>query len=176
MFGGKIRVRVARLDLLAIACDDSQAAFSALKQCHVAIRLMDRDGAEKWEESWSSDRTPPEGGWDWAEISQNSKGTTDEFCVAIWHGGTILCGVFHLIVSGSAVQVYAVEGNPTENHPLKGSVSAIGVDVAERFASLLERPEIWLVEPAEGLLELYTQVLDFELHDDNGRRICKRRV
>jgi hypothetical protein len=177
MFGAKNRARLARLDLLAQACDDSQASFGEELECLITVRLMDRAGGIKWEESWSSQRTPPEGGWDWPLISEASKSKADEFCIAIWHDTTILCGVFHLLVRGNSIQLLAVEGNPDENHPLKGSVSAIGVDVAERFADLLGRSEIWLVEPVDGLLDLYVNGLGFEFHEnEGGRRICKRRV
>jgi hypothetical protein len=136
---------------------------------------MDRAGAAKWEETWSLDRTPPEGGWDWAAIREASHGKTDEFCVAIWHGDATLCGVFLLTVGGVAVRLEALEGNPDENHPLKGSVIAIAIDVTERFASLLPRQEIWLVEPADRLLDLYVNTFGYELaKSDDGRRICKR--
>jgi hypothetical protein len=40
----------------------------------------------------------------------------------------------------------------------------------------MNREEIWLVEPADGLLELYVNELKFELHEANGKRVCKRRV
>lgn len=177
MFGAKNRARIAHLNLLADACDESQAAFGERLQKPITIRLMNRDGATKWNENWSSERTPPEGGWDWAEISDASKSKPDEFCVAIWHEDTTLCGVFHLLVRGNTVQVLAVEGNPDENHPLKGSVSAIGIDVAERFGQLLGRAEIWLVEPAESLLELYVQVLRYEYCEvEDGRKVCRRRI
>jgi len=172
MFGGKNRVRLARLELLARAWSDTEAL-----QPSVTIRLMDSGAAAKWGETWSSDRTPPEGGWDWPAISDGCRGKTDDFCIAIWHGGTTLCGVFLLAVRGIAVQLRAVEGNPDENHPLKGSVIAIGIDVAERFAGLLRRQEIWLVEPADGLIDLYVETFGYELAEsDDGRRICKRRV
>jgi hypothetical protein len=96
--------------------------------------------------------------------------------VAIWHEDTTLCGLFLLIVDGNSVRLKAIEGNPDENHPLKRYVLPIGIDVAERLAEALEREEIWLVEPADGLLELYVNELKFELHEIDGKRICKRRV
>jgi hypothetical protein len=56
-------------------------------------------------------------------------------------------------------------------------VVLIGTDVAERLADAMNREEIWLVEPADGLIELYVNDLKFELHEtENGKRVCKRRV
>jgi hypothetical protein len=137
---------------------------------------MDRGAGQKWQETWPSQRSPPEGGWDWPAINERTGHKTDEFCVAIWHDDTTLCGLFLLKVDGNAVRLLAVEGNPDDNHPLKGSVVLIGIDIAERLADVMNREEIWLVEPADGLLELYVNELKFELHEANGKRVCKRRV
>ena len=120
MFGAKNRALIAKLNVLSQACDDSQASFGEALECPVSVRAMDRAGSTKWEESWSSQRTPPEGGWDWPVISEGSKSKPDEFCVAIWHEDTTLCGVFDLLIRGNSVQVLAVEGNPDDNHPLIG--------------------------------------------------------
>ena len=176
MFGSKVRVRLGRLDALAVACDDSQSEFGEILGAAITIQSMNRDAASKWQETWTSQRSPPEGGWDWASIHDLSKRKTDEFCVAIWHEDTTLCGLFLLIVDGNSIRLKAIEGNPDENHPLKRYVLPIGIDVAERLAEALEREEIWLVEPADGLLELYVNELKFELHEIDGKRICKRRV
>jgi hypothetical protein len=178
MFGGeKSRIRNARLNSLATACDDSQSDFSELLDCTVTIRQMDRVACAKWQETWPSQRSPPEGGWDWPAIHDLSRGKTDEFCVAIWHDDTTLSGLFLLNVDDNSVRLEAVEGNPDENHPLKGSVVNIGIDVAERLADTLGRAEIWLVEPADGLIDLYVNDMEFELQEvGNGKRVCKRRV
>jgi hypothetical protein len=178
LFGGaKERIRIGRLNSLASACDDSQSEFSQLRDCLVTIRQMDRSAIAKWQETWPSQRSPPEGGWDWPAIHDLSRRKTDEYCVAIWHENTTLCGLFLLIVDGNSIRVKAIEGNPDDNHPLKGFVVAIGIDVAERLADALGRKEIWLVEPADGLIELYVNVMGFELHEvGNGGRVCKRRV
>jgi hypothetical protein len=176
MFGAKARVRVTRLDSLATACDDSQGEFSELLDAPITICSMNRDAAAKWQETWPSQRTPPEGGWDWPAFQDMSNRKVDEFCVAIWHGDTTLCGLFLLIVDGNSVRIKAIEGNPDDNHPLKGYVVAIGIDVAERLADAMERPEVWLVEPADGLIDLYVNELKFELHEIDGKRVCKRRV
>jgi hypothetical protein len=121
MFGGvKTRIRVGRLDSLASVCDDSQSDFSEILDCRVTIRHMDRDANAAWQATWPSQRSLQEGGWDWPQINELSKRKTDEFCVAIWHEDTTLCGLFLLIVDSNSIRLKAIEGNPDENHPLKG--------------------------------------------------------
>ena len=88
MLGGKNRARLAKLDLLAKAWGDTEMAFQKELQTSVTVRLMDSSGASKWDETWSSERAPPEGGWDWPTICDVSRGKPDEFCIAIWHKDT----------------------------------------------------------------------------------------
>lgn len=178
MFGAKNRIRIRRLDCLAACCDDSQAEFGELLEADLEFRRANDQAIDYWEQNWlpNSQRAPPEGGWDWREIEKGIRHKTDEFCIAIWHGSAILSGLCVLSIRGNSVCVEAVEGNPDENHPLKGKVVTIAIDIAERLADSLSRKEVWLVEPAEGLLDLYVNEMEFTLHEEGGRRVCKRRV
>jgi hypothetical protein len=178
MFGAKTRARLRRRDSVARCCDDSQADFGAELEADLDFRLLDQESVEMWERQWLpiSQRCPPEGGWDWREIHNGTRHKADEFCIAMRHGNTTLCGLCLLEISGNSVNLVAIEGNPDENHPLKGKVLTIGADILERLADSFGRMEVRVVEPSEGLLELYVSELGFRLEDEGGRRVLKRRV
>ena len=75
--------------------------------------------------------------------------------MAIWHKQT-LCG---LVVGGPSrrrirLYVEGIEANPEEN-PLKSQIIPIALLASEQYAGVIGCEEIWLVEPAEALTNLY---------------------
>jgi hypothetical protein len=178
MAGAKNRIWLDRLNRLASCCDDSQSQFTEQIGSDLDFRRVNDEAIEYWDKNWVpiSRRCPPEGGWDWRAIHDGRRQKIDEFCVAIWHQSTTLCGLCLLSIRDNSVRLEAVEGNPDENHPLKGYVVTIAIDIAERLADSMSRSEVWLVEPADGLVDLYVNGMGFSLYEEAGRRVCKRRV
>lgn len=96
--------------------------------------------------------------WDW-EYQQRCwrKKRPSYWEMAIWHK-QILCG---LVMGGpsrrrSRLYIEGIEGSP-EQHPLKTHIIRIALIGSERYAATIGCKEVWLIEPAEGLLDLYVQ-------------------
>lgn len=94
--------------------------------------------------------------WVWEEQANLwRKKRPSHWEMAIWHKQT-LCG---LVLGGpsrrrSRLYVEGIEGHPVGN-PLKAQIIPIALSASERYAESVGCKEVWLVEPAESLLDLY---------------------
>lgn len=96
--------------------------------------------------------------WEWdKQVLAWRKKRASQWEMAIWHK-QVLCG---LVVGGpsrrrSRLYVEGIEGNPS-THPLKGHIIAIALLASERYAEGIGCAELWLVNPAEELIDEYRQ-------------------
>lgn len=96
--------------------------------------------------------------WDWEhELAIWRKRRPSYWDMAIWHKQT-LCG---LVLGGpsrrrSRLYVEGIEASP-ENNPFKSLIIPIALLASERYAELINSKEVWLVEPAEALIDRYTK-------------------
>ena len=94
--------------------------------------------------------------WDWEDQQRRWRRRRPSYWeMAIWHKQT-LCG---LVIGGpsrrrSRLYVEGIEGNP-EPHPLKTHIVRVALLGSERYAEAIGCKEVWIVDPAEGLLDLY---------------------
>lgn len=157
-----------------------QAAISTLADTVSAdfnLSGLTNRAVEAWSAQWvNNNRQPPNGGWDWAEIRNNYRSKIDKFEAAVWSDQT-LSGLSIGCVNHTAVMVDAIEGHPSPSNPLKGQVLLIVLQAATCYAQALGREELWLMEPAGGLIPLYTETYGFSLEKTRqGTPYCRRRI
>jgi hypothetical protein len=144
---------------------------------HISELSQDTDVA--WTSQWvpHNTRQPPEGGWHWPKIRRTYRPRTpSRFQIAIWHDDR-LCGVSVGYLNNTATVIDAVEGSPAPDCPLKGAILLIVLQAATFYAQGTGRAELWLMEPAPGLLTLYTRDYGFSLETPHrGRPYCCRRI
>lgn len=96
--------------------------------------------------------------WDWGYQQRVWRKRRPSYWeMAIWHKQT-LCG---LVLGGpsrrrSRLYVEGIEGNPSTT-PLKTHIIPIALIGSEMYASSIGCKEVWLVDPAEGLLDRYVK-------------------
>lgn len=139
---------------------------------------IDREATEAWRRQWRpiSHRSPPEGGWDWPTIVEGQSNEVKAFDLAIWHNDQ-LCGLAIGRFTNASLRLDAIEGRPSNDHPLKGAILALALETAANAAQLGGRPELRLMEPAEGLIETYVSTFGFRVeHSRNDAIFCVRSV
>jgi len=132
---------------------------------------------EAWKRQWAGVKSRKEthGGWNWEDIRHSFRRNPKRFEVAAWSCDR-LCGLAVGRLNRCAVAVDILEGNPDPNHPLRGVVLLAILQAATTYAQRTGRREIWLMEPAEGLVSHY-QSLGFSLETPRGGKpYCRRRV
>jgi hypothetical protein len=173
----KSKLRAERTGHLLDALGQTKDALAVTFGTAFSLSLMDNKACEFWATAWVPIRHP-EADWDWAAIHEQTRGRADQFCVALWHDDTTLCGLALVTVAKNAVRTEVLEGNPDSNHPLKRCVLPILLDAITRFGQLLGRGQITLVEPAKGLIKIYCEVYGFELVPAVGgqKEMCRREI
>lgn len=137
---------------------------------------------ECWRQQWLPclDRTPPNGGWDWPEVRTHYRRHIDRFEVAIWSLDDKLYGLAIGKTNQTAVVIEALEGDPRKDCPLKGQLLLIFLQAATCYAQALNRPQLWLMEPANRDLEdRYVSDYGFVVEHPRGkhqRPYCWREV
>ncbi|MCI5166270.1 MAG: hypothetical protein D3903_09285 [Candidatus Electrothrix sp. GM3_4] len=138
-----------------------------------------------WEENWekNSSRTPPNGGWDWNShylYSQRRK-VKLRYSLAIWYE-EILCGMALGYASkGSAhLRIDLIEGAPDNNHPLRGSILPIIVDVSMDYALIEKKQKLIIANPVPDLIDIYSK-MGFTYYPEQNRifkkeSFCEREV
>lgn len=173
---GAIRAkRIAQLERAFVECKNGLVLTAGTA---FSLKMMDDGACRIWAETWQAvRRDEPDGGWDWAHFHNESQRLADQFCIALWHDDTTLCGLALLTVA-KAIRVEVLEGNPDRNHPLKKKVLPILLDASARVAQVVGRSELRLVEPAKGLIRTYCEVYGFELVPASKglKAMCRRRV
>ena len=93
--------------------------------------------------------------------------------MAIWNG-SILCGLTigrasrSKLGEESNVTITFLQGAPEPINKLKGFIAPIAIDAAEAYATVLERPMLYVKDPLEEVQSLY-EGYDFRL----AKRRCK---
>jgi len=172
-------VRAKRIGQLGRAFTECKNGFVLPTGTVFSLKMVDEEACRIWAETWQAiERSEPDGGWDWAHIHNETKWRDDQFCIALWHDDAILCGLALLTVTRGAIAVEVLEGNPDRNHPLKRSVLPILLDTSTRFAQVVGRSELRLVEPVDGLISVYCDVYGFELvpASKGQKTVCRRSV
>lgn len=126
---------------------------------------IDQRALDAWEAQWVPAASPgqPWSTWNWKTEAKNWYKCIDRFEVAIWSEGC-LCGLAIGKPSDrrNNLSVYLMQGCPIEDHPLKGKILGIVLDVAEAYGTALSCRELRLVQPLRGMLPYYRK-LDFRL-------------
>lgn len=105
--------------------------------------------------------------WDWHLALNTRRMHRDCFHVAIWHRET-LCGLsIGKSRAGKHVGIELVEGNPDQQHPLKGYIIPIVLTAAEFYRIQLSTPELRLYKAETALIPLYKK-FGFELAPELG--------
>ena len=75
-----------------------------------------------------------------------------------WHGD-ILCGmtIGYASKGSSHVRLDLIEGAPSNNHPLRGSVLQIIVDVSMNYAQMTKKEKLIIANPVPNLIAIYQQ-------------------
>ena len=112
----------------------------------------------------SSDRKPPNGGWDWDSwVSDYRRKHHKRFEAAIWYGST-LCG----LCLGKAsernihVRLEVLEGSPDSNHPLRGRIAYIALTATELYGYACGASQVRIIDPVEGAINSY-KAIGYEL-------------
>ena len=92
----------------------------------------------------------------------------------MWVGDT-LCGLALATLSGPAATINFLEGQPSNNCPLKGLRAAIAIEATQRYAQLSGRGEIRVQPISEGLENLYRDIFGFDLATPKGEQAYYRR-
>lgn len=112
------------------------------------------DALRAFEKVWlSHKRRVP---WRWKdEVMRWKRSDHSRLELAIWQEGT-LCGLMLGKTSKRKTIVYVlgVEGAPYQ-HPLKGKIIPIAIEVAEAYATLLDAKQVRIVKPDPALIENY---------------------
>lgn len=131
---------------------------------------IDEAALECWEQQWLSaiPRGEPWSGWDWRDESRGWRRHLDRFEVAIWSGEQ-LCGLAIGKPSERRqnLSIYVAQGSPVRDHPLKGQIMPIVLDVAGAYGTALSCRELRLVNPLAGPLRRY-EALGFALENPKG--------
>lgn len=145
----------------------------------LSVREISGKADEAWAEQWAgTDRTPPNGGWDWPH-NRKAYQHHGALKVAFWgKDETILCGLMLARLNNTACVVEFIEGSPNPEHPLKGSVIDLALEVAAQYAREMGRAELWVMEPAnEHLIGLYVTGYGFEfVRPRKGSPFCRKVV
>ncbi|WP_147274807.1 hypothetical protein [Ferruginivarius sediminum] len=143
------------------------------------LTVITRAAVEAWKTHWKpiNNRELPDGGWDWEAIRQEYRNDHKRFELAIWGENEELCGLAIGTRNKTAARLDAIEGSPSDSHPLKGQILLIGLQALSCYAQKTGRAEAWLMEPVEGLVEIYEQDFGFTLERPRkSAPYCRRRV
>lgn len=120
----------------------------------------------------------PDRGFDWLEIWRQLR-APDTLHMAVWarqmRGDDQLAALASLRVTGRAVEVAFLEGDPRPDCPLKGVRTAAVLEAAAHYAQLLGRRELRLTPVNERTRRLYVEGYGFAERLENGRKMGLRR-
>lgn len=101
----------------------------------------------------------------------------DRLDLVVWSPGRRLSGLALATISGEAVTVRFVEGDPREGCPLKGWRAAIAIETAHCYAQACGRREVRVTPVNDRVAVLYRDILGFTLETyADGRAYYARRV
>ena len=162
------QVRAIYNELRAAALINAAQRLNGRDPGHL-IRLteIDETALFAWRQWIRRDDRP--GGWDWRAAHRSVRSHLNRFEVAIW-SGYVLCGLAIGKASrgDSHLAIRLLEGNPAPAHPLKGKVAICALEAADRFARVLQKRQLRLIDPLPGALPTY-QRLGFTVAPGNPR-------
>lgn len=143
------------------------------------LRAFSLSIVDLWETQWLpvNTRVLPDGGWDWKAIRDRYSKEITRFEVAVLVSDR-LCGLGIGYLNNTAAVLEAIESDPRDDCPLKGDVLLIVLQALTCYAQRTARDQIWLMEPAQGLRDLYQTVYGFSAvsQTPDGREYCWKRV
>ena len=112
-----------------------------------------------YDAQWSPPRHP-DAGWDWPAAFRDHR-DFDALPLVMWTPGDRLSGLGLATVSGKAVVIKFLEGDPRADCPLRGQRALIALEASARYAQMLGRTEL-RVHPVNSSLErLYQEAYGF---------------
>src|SRR4051812_48667027 len=85
------------------------------------------DAQQAYATQWGASQRHPDSNWDWPEIFRRYN-EWDRLDLVMWGPGDRLCGLGLATLSGMAVKIRFLEGDPRPGCPLKGKRAAIALD------------------------------------------------
>lgn len=136
------------------------AARTSLRAAGISLDVMrfNRRAFEALTDQWRDRRVD----WDWHEICRKNRGPKS-YCIAIWADADCLAGLSLMTVSGEAVTVRYLEGDPRPDCPIKGLRALVALEVATNYAQICGLYEVRIQPLNEALASLYENVYGFEL-------------
>ena len=136
-----------------------------------AITRIDDDALEAWRQQWlpAIDAAKDMPGWsdwsdwDWGKEMQRSSLGPKRFDMAIWSGGQ-LCGLAlgRTSPKRNNFSVYVMQSVPVVDHPLKGHIIPIVIDISTSYGTALQCRELRFLKPLTGMIPVYER-FRFEL-------------
>ncbi len=138
-----------------------------------------REEAEyAWHRQWKSpsNRTPPNGGWDWSRLRWDYRNDSTTLAGAMWVNGDLLA-LFLGRLNNTAARIDYLESTPHFNHPLRGKVLPLAIETGALYAQKAGRKELWLRDPVRAVIEFSKRFYGFEYVEPPGETpFCKREV
>ena len=145
---------------LILFLEKSSEKISKDLDAQIRLTSLNSTVLDFWEKEWkvNSTRIPPNGGWDWRSHYLDFKRRKPKqlYSLAVWHGD-VLCGmtIGYTSKGPTHVRLDLIEGAPDENHPLRGLVLRIIVDVSMNYAQLTRKEKLIIANPVPDLIDLY---------------------
>jgi hypothetical protein len=135
------------------AFDAAQSAYGGcgLRPLQISVEPISVDAvrmAANWGECGSM--------YPWADALRWKSRDRRGFDISIW-AGTELCGLCYATPRASAIcmKIVLLEGQPDQNHPLKGRVMALALAAVDAYARMMGCSTIQIQEPAPGAVPCY---------------------
>ncbi|SFK37629.1 hypothetical protein SAMN04488518_104347 [Pseudovibrio ascidiaceicola] len=176
-----------KLNSLRKAASESVDEFSGIFQSdqdypsvdsefQIKAKLTTSQCIETWKKDWLGHHNygkhaSKDLNLDWEEYWKSADGNKERFLLSLFYNNgaaDILAALCLIRVKKHAVTIYVAEGNPDDTHLLKGYVTLILLDIADRFAHYMGKSKIRLEKPAnDKLIQYYVQEFGFSYDAQN---------
>jgi hypothetical protein len=147
-------------ELLRVAFEEAEGELAAVG-LRVELRRIDAAALAQVPQ-WEGRRVS----WNWPEMMARwRRNHTNRFEVAVWQGD-FLCGVALGRPSSTAAHasLHYIETNPDPANPLRRRMMIVVLAALRRYATVLGKTELRLVDPLPALVPFYcSPVLGFQL-------------
>jgi hypothetical protein len=143
-----------------------------------ALTRIDAVTLEAWERQWLPEMPPGEewSDWNWkGGMARRRPKRHKRFEVAIW-SDEHLCG---LALGAPSLRrrnltIRVVQGSPLANHPLKGKILPIVIELASMYGAALDCQELRFSNPLTGMIPVYERVGFRLVRERKGVVHCSR--
>lgn len=130
------------------------------------LTFIDQNALLAWETQWLPHMPPgqPWSDWDWAAaMGMRRPKYRRRFDMAIWSQDR-LCGLAYGAPSlrRRNLTIRVLQGSPVADHPLKGKILAIVIEVSAMYGTALGSEELRFAKPLQGMIPRYER-LGFKL-------------